>query len=40
MSKTKTPIGLRALTMQQPFASAMAHGFGLFSRRGILHCYM
>lgn len=31
---TKTPVGLRALTMQQPFAAAMAAGVGLFSRRG------
>ena len=27
-------LGIRALTMQQPFAAAMAHGQGLYSRRG------
>lgn len=27
-------LGVRALTMQQPFAAAMAHGVGLYSRRG------
>ena len=30
----KTAVGLRALTMQQPFAAAMAQGLGLYSRRG------
>jgi len=32
MSKTKA--GMRAITMQQPFASAMVHAQGLFTRRG------
>jgi limonene 1,2-monooxygenase len=27
-------VGLRAITMQQPFAAAMAAGIGLFTRRG------
>ena len=27
-------LGIRALTMQQPYATAMAHGVGLYSRRG------
>lgn len=27
-------VGMRAITMQQPFAAAMAHGRGLFTRRG------
>ena len=31
---SKTRVGMRALTMQQPFAAAMAHGQGLFTRRG------
>ena len=31
---SKTRVGLRAITMQQPFAAAMAHGKGLFTRRG------
>lgn len=30
----KTRLGLRAITMQQPFAAAMAHGRGLYTRRG------
>lgn len=30
----KTRIGLRAITMQQPFAAAMAHSQGLYTRRG------
>jgi hypothetical protein len=30
----RTRIGLRAITMQQPFAAAMVHGQGLFTRRG------
>ena len=33
MSKP-TRMGVRAITMQQPFASAMVHGQGLFTRRG------
>ena len=31
---SKQRIGLRALTMQQPFAAALAAGVGLYSRRG------
>jgi len=31
---SKTRAGMRAITMQQPFAAAMAHGVGLFTRRG------
>ena len=27
-------IGLRCITMQQPYAAALAHGVGLFSKRG------
>ena len=27
-------IGMRAITMQQPFAAAMVHGQGMFTRRG------
>lgn len=27
-------LGLRAITMQQPYAAALAHGVGLFSKRG------
>jgi len=30
----KARVGVRAVTMQQPFASAMVHGAGLFTRRG------
>ena len=29
-----TRVGIRAITMQQPFASAMVHGKALFTRRG------
>jgi len=34
MAAAKTRVGIRAVTMQQPFAAAMAHGRGLFTRRG------
>ena len=34
MSDGKTRAGMRAITMQQPFAAAMAHGHGLYTRRG------
>jgi hypothetical protein len=34
MSKQHTRIGLRAITMQQPFAAAMVCGMGKFTRRG------
>jgi hypothetical protein len=30
----KPRLGMRAVTMQQPFAAAMAAGIGLFTRRG------
>jgi hypothetical protein len=30
----RTRIGIRAITMQQPFAAAMVYGQGLFTRRG------
>ena len=33
-STTKPRLGLRAVTMQQPFAAAMAAGVGLYTRRG------
>lgn len=31
---SRTKIGLRAITMQQPFASAMVHGLTSYTRRG------
>ena len=31
---TRTRIGVRAITMQQPFAAAMAHGQTMYTRRG------
>ena len=34
LSMADQRLGLRAITMQQPFAAAMAAGVGLFSRRG------
>lgn len=34
MASKPSKIGMRALTMQQPFAAAMAAGVGLYSRRG------
>ena len=34
MASKKVRVGLRAITMQQPFAAAMVHGKGLYTRRG------
>ena len=31
---SKTRVGCRAITLQQPFASAMVHGHNTFTRRG------